>query len=250
MFILILFAFVAGFVTVLSPCILPLLPIILSSSYDDYGRKKPIGIILGFITSFTFFTLFLSLIVKTLGISADSMRNFAILILFIFGLSLLWSKFQFYLEIIFSKLSNLAPSANNHKGFFGGVFIGISLGLLWTPCVGPILASVISLAISGSVTWQAFLITLSYSIGTAIPMFVIMILGNNLFKSVPSLVKNAGLLQKTFGVLMIVMSIVIFYDLDKSFQSYFLSIFPNYADSLTSFENNTMVENALKLFSF
>ena len=88
MILLIAFAFVAGLVTILSPCILPILPIVLSGSIGN-GKRKPLGIVTGFIGSFTFFTLSLSYIVKTTGMSADALRSVAIVIIALFGLSMI-----------------------------------------------------------------------------------------------------------------------------------------------------------------
>jgi len=170
MFLILGFAFLAGVVTVLSPCILPLMPIILSSA-NGVGKQKPIGVVIGFVSSFTFFTLFLSTIVRVSGVPADSLRLVSIVVLFLFGLSMLVPVFQKKIEIFFSRFANLVPNGQKKGGIVGGIVVGVSLGLLWTPCVGPILASVISLAITGTVTTEAFLITLAYASGTAIPMF-------------------------------------------------------------------------------
>jgi cytochrome c biogenesis protein CcdA/thiol-disulfide isomerase/thioredoxin len=246
MLLLIIFAFLAGVVTILSPCILPLLPIILSSSADPSGKKRPLGVVLGFIASFTFFTLFLSAIVGLIGISADSLRIFSIAVLVIFGLSLLIPQIQFIIEKLFTSLSRLAPNNSQRSGFKGGFVIGLSLGLLWTPCVGPILASVISLALSGSVTFQAAIITFSYSLGTAIPMFLIMQAGSTALQRVPWLTKNTGKIQKLFGVLMIVTAVGIFFNIERRFQSYILQTFPNYGVGLTKFEDNEKVKEVLQ----
>jgi len=83
MFLILGFAFLAGVVTVLSPCILPLMPIILSSA-NGVGKQKPIGVVIGFVSSFTFFTLFLSTIVRVSGVPADSLRLVSIVVLFLF----------------------------------------------------------------------------------------------------------------------------------------------------------------------
>ena len=109
------------------------------------------------------------------------MRNIAIIVLGIFGLTLvipsLYSKF----ELLASKMvSSSGVSSKKREGFVGGVIIGISIGIFWTPCVGPILASVISLAASSKVSGEAILITLSFSIGTAIPMLLIAYGGRSL----------------------------------------------------------------------
>jgi len=246
MIVLILFAFLAGVVTVLSPCILPILPIILSSSVDTTGKRRPLGVVTGFIFSFTFFTLFLSTIVNASGIPAESLRFFSIAILIIFGLSLFIPQIQLFSEKMFSKLTRFAPNGKNKHGFFGGFIIGLSLGLLWTPCVGPILASVISLAISGSVNTQAFFITLAYSIGTAIPLFIIIQAGSTALSKVPWLLQNSNKIQKTFGVLMVLTAIGIFFNLDRKFQTFILDTFPNYGVGLTKFEDNNVVKKQLE----
>lgn len=248
MFLLIGFAFLAGIVTILSPCILPVLPIILTSTIggQEIGKSRPLGVVIGFILSFTFFTLFLSTIVKLTGIPADFLRYFSIIVIVSFGISLLIPKFQVFLEKLFSRLAGFMPQSQNKKGFGGGLVIGFSLGLLWTPCVGPILASVISLAISGTVTFNAFLITLFYSLGTALPMFLIMLGGQNALRRVPWLLANTGKIQKAFGVLMILTAVGIFFNIDRRFQTYILSVFPNYGVGLTKFEENDNVTQQLK----
>ncbi|MBI5421568.1 cytochrome c biogenesis protein DipZ, partial [Candidatus Peregrinibacteria bacterium] len=137
-----------------------------------------------------------------------------------------------------------SPSAVG-SGFFGGMLVGVSLGLIWTPCVGPILASVISLALTGSVTAEAFLITLSYSIGTALPMLAILYGGRQLIQQVPWLTRHLGTLQKCFGWLMILTALAIAFNVDRQFQTYVLKQFPNYGKGLTSFEENAPVQQAL-----
>lgn len=245
MILLTVFAFLAGVVTVLSPCILPLLPIILSSA-DGTGKQRPLGVVIGFVASFTFFTLFLSTIVRLSGISADSLRFLSIIVLMLFGLSLLLPAIQARLEILFSRLANFIPSGQQRAGFFGGLLVGLSLGLLWTPCVGPILASVISLALTGTVTAQAFVITLAYATGTAIPMFIIMMAGSTALQRVPWLVRNTGRIQKAFGLLMILTAVGIFFSVDRRFQQYVLETFPNYGLNLTKFEDTQEIRSRLQ----
>lgn len=247
MIILASFAFLAGIVTILSPCILPILPIILSSTIGSQsGKARPLGIILGFVLSFTFFTLFLSTIVSLTGIPANTLRITSIIIIAGFGISLLVPKFQSLLEQLFSKLSSFIPQGNTNPTFWSGILVGFSLGLLWTPCVGPILASVISLAITGSVNIQAFVITLAYSLGTSIPMFIIMVGGRNLLGKIPWLLPNTIKIQKVFGFLMIITALGIYLNLDRKFQTFILDKFPNYGVGLTKFEDNEIVNKSLK----
>jgi cytochrome c biogenesis protein CcdA len=247
MILLVFFAFLAGVVTILSPCILPILPIILSSTIGGVyvGKSRPLGVVTGFILSFTFFTLFLSAIVSTTGISASSLRLISVFVIGGFGLTLLVPKFQTLVEMLFAKLSGFVPSGQTGSGFGTGLVIGISIGLLWTPCVGPILASVITLAITGAVSLNAFYIILAYSLGTAIPMFAILIGGQNLLTKVPWLVKNTGKIQKAFGVIMILTAMGIYTNVDRRFQTYILEKFPEYGIGLTKLEDNETVRKNL-----
>jgi len=244
MIYLLLYSFLAGFVTILSPCILPVLPIILSGGVGG-DKKKPLGIVSGFVVSFTFFTLFLSTIVKLLGLQPDLLRSLSILIIFGFGLSLLFPKLQIYVEKLFNKLAKLTPNQKNNSGFVGGFLLGLSLGLIWTPCVGPIIATVITLAVSSTVTLTTVLITLSYSLGTAIPMFAIIYGGNNILKSQSWLVKKTVTIQKIFAVIMIATAIGLFFNVDRSFQNYILKAFPQYGIGLTKIEDNPIVKEQL-----
>ncbi|MBI2103473.1 cytochrome c biogenesis protein CcdA [Candidatus Woesebacteria bacterium] len=245
MILLIIFAFLGGVVTILSPCILPLLPIILSSSVDTNSKKRPLGVILGFIASFTFFTLFLTTIVRLIGIPADSLRLVSVIILVVFGLTILIPKALALVEQLFTRLSRFAPQGQAGSGFLGGLIVGLSLGLLWTPCVGPILASVISLALVEAVTFQAFMVTLAYATGTAIPMFAIMIAGVTALQKVPWLVRNTARIQRAFGVLMILTAVGILFKVDRRFQNFILDSFPNYSSNLTKLEDNESVKKEL-----
>ncbi len=245
MILLVFFAFLAGIVTILSPCILPILPIVLSGSLTG-GKRRPLGVVTGFILSFTFFTLFLSAIVKATGISADALRTVAVVMIASFGLSLIIPKFRVWMEKLFSQLSGLLPQQSQRDGFMGGILVGFTLGLIWAPCVGPILASIISLALTGTVTGSAVVITVAYSVGTAIPMLAITYGGRTLLTRIPWLTRNTLAIQKIFGVLMIVTAIAIYFSWDRQFQAYILEKFPNYGVGLTKLEDNDLVKNELK----
>jgi cytochrome c biogenesis protein CcdA len=123
--------------------------------------------------------------VQLSGIPAGSLRIVSVFIIAGLGISMLIPQFQLLTEKLFSRLTSLVPRTKTQPGFVAGVIVGLSLGLLWTPCVGPILASVIALAITGTVSLNAVLITLAYALGTAIPMLLIMIGGRTLLNKVP-----------------------------------------------------------------
>lgn len=242
MLLLLGFAFLAGIVTILSPCILPILPIVLSGSVGG-GKRKPLGIISGFILSFTFFTLFLTKIVQLTGIPADTLRVVAAIVLIFFGVSLFIPQFQMLMEWLFSKLSALAPKGRTNAGYLGGFVIGLTIGIIWAPCVGPIMASVIALAATSTVTAGTFFITLAYAIGSGIPMFLIMIGGRGLLTKVPKLLANTEKIQKGFGILMVLFAVAIFLHLDTNFEAFIAS--SRYGFNLTGLENNQAVRNQL-----
>src|SRR3989344_5814605 len=140
MIILLLFAFISGLVTILAPCIWPLLPIILSSTTTG-GRAKPLGITLGIITSFAFFTLTISYLVKIIPFDPDILRLFAVLIIGFLGLTLIIPALvqivEGWVSRFSGKLSGLTKSQD--QGFKGGLITGLALGIVWSPCAGPIL---------------------------------------------------------------------------------------------------------------
>ena len=244
MIVLLPFAFLSGLVTILSPCILPVLPVVLSGSVG--GKRRPFGVITGFVVSFSIFTLILSSLVQALNIPPDTLRVVAVVLILLFGLVMLVPRLRDGFEMIASRLAKVGGNQKQSNGFGGGLLIGVSLGLVWTPCVGPIMASVISLAITQSVDGGSVIIILVYSLGTAIPMLAIMLGGRSLLKRVPSLSRNTVKIQRVFGVLMILVAVTIAFGWDRSFQSAILRIFPNYGSGLTAFEDTDSVWDAIE----
>lgn len=244
MTVLLFFAFLSGIVTILSPCILPVLPVVLTGSVG--GKKRPLGVITGFIASFSIFTLALSSLVRAFNIPPDALRVAAVILIIVFGSVMLVPKLQKGFEIIASRLTSRSQNRKSSNGFTGGLLVGLSLGLVWTPCVGPIMASVISLAISQSIDGGTVLIILAYSLGTSIPMLGIMLGGRSLIKRFPLLSKNPGRIQRVFGVLMILVGLSIGFGLDRQFQSVVLNLFPGYGSGLTAFENTESVSKAIR----
>src|SRR5262249_38693090 len=142
--LLLVVAFAAGIVTVLSPCILPILPVVLGSSVNG-GKNPPLGVVAGFFVRFFLFTLAAAPILYPLDISPSVLRLAAIVIIAFLGLTLVIPAFNQWMERVTSRLPGLA-SNQQRSGFWGGVLTGATLGLVWAPCAGPILAAVTTLA--------------------------------------------------------------------------------------------------------
>src|SRR5579859_4390359 len=184
MILLILFSILAGIVTVLSPCILPVLPLLLSAGIGQ-GRFRPIGVVVGLVISFSFFTLMLTALVHATGISPDALRYISIGLIIVFGLTLVFPALGQRFELMTSKVAGLGNVVQEHSGvvgtgFWSGLVLGIALGLIWTPCAGPILATITTLVATRAVTWSAIVITFAYSLGTALPMFLIIYGGSKI----------------------------------------------------------------------
>lgn len=229
------FAFLAGVITVLSPCVLPLLPVILGTGAQE-GRARPIGLIVGFVGTFTLATLALSFLVRALGVPPDLNRVLAGSVLILLGLVLAIPRFHLVFERLASALASRAPVGGVSSGFGGGIAVGAGLGLAWSPCVGPIMASVITLALNQQVDAGAIAVTLAFSLGTALPMAAIMIGGRQLVRRLSWFQANAARIQQVLGVLLVFTGLAIFLGWDRQIQILLLTWFPDWELALTGWE--------------
>jgi cytochrome c biogenesis protein CcdA/thiol-disulfide isomerase/thioredoxin len=246
MIILILFSLLSGLVTVLSPCILPVLPIVLSSTLTG-GKRRPLGVVSGLIISFSIFTLAISQIVSLLGISANVLRILAVVIIGILGLGLILPGLNELIEKLFSRLPGLVKQGEQQGSGFGSGFItGASLGLIWAPCAGPILAAVTTLAATQAVSFGSVVVVISYAIGAGIPLLAIAYGGRNLMQRVPFLVNNARKVQQTFGVIMIVTALLIAFNVDTMVTAWVTDMVPeSWTTKLNQFESNPALSKQL-----
>lgn len=246
MILLLAFAFLSGLVTIFAPCIWPLLPIILSSTTTG-GHRKPLGITLGIMLSFGILTLSISYIVKIVPFDPNFLRYFAVLIITFLGLSLIIPRLTEITEVYVSRLSarfNLGDKMQS-TGFKSGFITGLALGIIWTPCAGPILATIATLAATQAVNFNVILITTFYIIGVGIPLFIFATLGKYIFTKSKVLSKYTGRIQQIFGVIMILTAILIATNYDKILQVKLLDAFPSYTSFINKLENNKTVKNQL-----
>ena len=138
MALLMLFGFVAGAATAVSPCVLPVLPIALSAGATG-GRRRPLGIVAGLAVSFTFATVALVYVISALGLPDDLLRKLAIVVLIGFGVSLMIPPLAARIEAAMSRFAGRAGVKSGGEGFWSGTAVGASLGLVYAPCAGPIL---------------------------------------------------------------------------------------------------------------
>jgi len=203
--LLLVFAFISGLITIFAPCIWPLLPLILSTTATG-GHRKPLGVVLGIVGSFAVFTLTISYIVKIIPFDPNSLRLISVIVIGFLGLTLLIPRLSRVIEGAVSRLSGgfaTRFTGQNTNGFLGGLITGLALGIVWTPCAGPILATIATLAVTNSVNASIILVTAVYSIGVAIPLFLFAIFGRAIFTKSRALSKYTGRVQQVFGAIMI-----------------------------------------------
>src|SRR5439155_15358786 len=203
MALLALFALIAGAATALSPCVLPVLPVVLAAGATG-GRRRPLGIVTGMTLSFTFATVALVYGIDALGLPDDLLRMAAIGVLLLFGLTLLVPALAARVEAWLTRFAPKAHQGNEQGGFWSGVLVGLSLGLVYAPCAGPILAGVITVSASQSFTAGRLAVALAYGLGSAAVLFVLALGGRRLSGR---LSRRSGHLQMAMGGLMVLVAV-------------------------------------------
>jgi cytochrome c biogenesis protein CcdA/thiol-disulfide isomerase/thioredoxin len=248
MVILLVFAFASGLITILAPCIWPLLPVILSSSSTG-GKLKPFGVTLGIMFSFTVFTLTLSYLVRILHFDPNILRLIAVVVIAFLGVTLAVPSLTRILEgALASMTGRFGPAARSKKsGFTGGFVTGSSLGLVWSPCAGPILATIATLAATQAVSLQVVALTVTYVVGIGIPLFLFASAGKWFFTKSRSIAKYTPRIQQVFGVIMIVTALAIYTNYDKTVEARLLDFVPSYSSFINQFEGHVQTQlNTLK----
>ncbi|HEX8689137.1 MAG TPA: cytochrome c biogenesis protein DipZ [Solirubrobacterales bacterium] len=212
---LIAFAFLAGAATALSPCVLPVLPVALSAGVTG-GHRRPLGVVTGLVLSFTFAIVALVYVIDALGLPGDLLRNIAIVVLLGFGISLLVPSVAARMEAWISRMIPAPQGGKRGDGFGSGVLVGLSLGVVYAPCAGPILAGVITVSASQSLTAGRLGVALAYALGSAAVLYLLMLGGRRLSSR---LTRYAGRLQMAMGAVMVVVAVGMFADYDTRFQT-------------------------------
>lgn len=221
-------ALLAGLLTIASPCILPVMPILLGNSIGPTNRRRPLFIVAGFILTFASFALLLGAVSSTVTVAQAALRNVAIVLLALSGLMRLWPRpYDWLMARVEQPLQRLGARGGNGGGNAGGFVLGMSLGAVWTPCAGPVLASILVLVVKAQdVGWSALLLVL-YAIGAGIPMLAIIYGGHYVTRHVRRVARFAPALQKLFGLLVVLTAIAIYFQYDVLAYTWIASAYPN-----------------------
>ena len=215
MLLLVLFAFVAGAATALSPCVLPVLPVALAAGATG-GRRRPLGVVTGLVLSFTFATVALVYLLSALGLPDKLFRTLAIVVLGVAGVVLIVPGAAARVEAWLTRLAPRLPARASGDGFRSGVLLGLSLGFVYAPCAGPILAGVITVSASQDFTAGRLAVAFAYSAGSAVVLYALMLGGRRL--SAP-LARRGAVFQQAMGVVMLVVAVVMATELDIRFEN-------------------------------
>jgi cytochrome c-type biogenesis protein len=209
-------ALLAGVFTIASPCILPILPILLGTAVAQSSRARPVFIVAGFVLTFAALGMLLGVVSSAVDLLQGVFRNVSIGMLALAGLMQVWPRpYRWLMARLEGPLERLgAGGAHAAPDNAGGFLLGVSLGALWTPCAGPVLASILALvAKAQDAGWSATLLLL-YAAGAAIPMLVIAYGGQFMRSRVRRLARHTHRLQQFFGVLVMLTAGAIYFQYD------------------------------------
>jgi cytochrome c biogenesis protein CcdA/thiol-disulfide isomerase/thioredoxin len=221
MLVLLGFAVLAGAGTALSPCVLPVLPALLSAGGAG-GRRRPLGIVLGLSVTFTVTIVGVANVVDGVGLGSDPLRDLAIVVLLVFGAALLLPRVAERIEAPLSRLARFGPRTTG-DGFASGLVVGGALGFVYTPCASPILAAVISVS---AATGKTIAIAIAYALGSAAVLLALTLGGRRVFERV----RRAGrgpVLQRALGAIMVLTAVAIITNLDVNFDQFVAQHIPN-----------------------
>src|SRR5215204_2717057 len=207
------FAVVAGAATALSPCVLPVLPVALAAGSTG-GRRRPLGVAVGIAATFALAAVLLTRALDTLGLPGDFARGVAIAVLVGFGVALVVPRLGAALAGRLSGIGRRGAAAGRGDGFGSGLVLGASLGLVYAPCAGPILAAVV--ALDAAVSAERLALGFAYGAGAATALLAVMTLGRSLTRRI---VPHTGRLQQGFGVVMVTVAVLLAAGADRDFQA-------------------------------
>jgi cytochrome c biogenesis protein CcdA/thiol-disulfide isomerase/thioredoxin len=245
MLLLMLFALVAGAGTAITPCVLPVLPALLSASSLG-GRRRPLGIVLGLAITFTVAIVALAQLVKGVGLASGAARDVAIIMLIAFGVVLIVPGLAARVQAPLSRLARFGPRTRG-DGFWTGLAVGGALGFVCAPCAGPILAAVTSVSASTGPTAQVVAVALSYSVGLAGMMLLYGFGGRAVLNRVRRVARGEWV-ERGLGCVLLATGVLMVFNLDVRFEEALArdgSLPAILVDPTRALENSSAVQNRL-----
>lgn len=230
-------SYLAGVLSTLSPCVLPLLPILLGSAVMTH-RFGPFALAAGLASSFTIVGVFIASVGVAIGLDQEIFRNIAAVLLIVFGITLLSSTLQVRFAIVTSGLSGSGQSLLSRistEGLFGQFALGLLLGFIWSPCVGPTLGATITLASQGQNLAHAASVMALFGVGASTPLVIFGMLSRQTVMRFRDKMLTAGSTgKKILGILLLSLGLMILTGADKKFETVVLNIMPDWLVQLTT----------------
>jgi cytochrome c-type biogenesis protein len=235
------FSFIAGLLTTLSPCVLPILPFLLGSALRK-NKKAPLYMILGLAVSFVVVGFTISRFGTLLGLDGEQIRKGSAVILIFTSVFFLSKKIQSFISEKLTKFADFGSSTSNRWNLdetsnWDSILLGGLLGIIWSPCAGPTLGVAVSLASQEGSTIDALKIMLLYALGAAIPMLLISYGLRSFFQRNQSKIIGFAENSKTyFGIILLFAGLFIFFGVDKSVETFLLNYLPEaWVDLITKY---------------
>ena len=233
----IVLALVAGVLSTLSPCVLPLLPIVLGAALTEH-KFGPAALAAGVAVSFVTVGLFVATVGFSLGISQDIFRLIAASLLIAIGAVLLLPRLQGQIAVAAGPFGNWAQAQAgdfSRAGLTGQFLLGLLLGAVWSPCVGPTLGAASVLAAQGKNLGHVALIMLAFGIGTAAPLLLLGLLSREALMRWRDRLMSAGKTGKVaLGILLVAVGLMIVTGLDKAVETALVNASPDWLTTLTT----------------
>ncbi len=229
-------SFLAGVLSTLSPCVLPLVPILMGSaaSTHRYGTLALVG---GLMLSFTLIGVGLGSLGGSIGVEQDTLRVVGGVLLIVFGAVLVSSRLQDRFSAAVSRLGvgQGLLARFNLSGLHGQFLLGLLLGIVWSPCVGPTLGVAITLASQGQALAQVATVMLIFSLGAGLPLLAIGMLSRQAMGKWRGRMMEAGQkAKKIFGAALLLIGILVLSGADKDFEKWAVNAMPDWLVTLTS----------------
>jgi cytochrome c-type biogenesis protein len=232
-----LLAFAAGALTILSPCVLPLVPIVLGSAAQKH-RFGPLALTIGLVLSFTLTGFVIATAGDALGIDGDVIRLIGAVLLLLIGLVLIVPRLQHAAERLAAPLANWAgrrQSGLERFGLLGQAGIGVLLGLVWSPCVGPTLGAATVLAAEGRDLGEVALVMASFGLGITTVLLVLAMAARSVIARWRGRLMGAGSGgRKVLGTLVIAVGLLILTGADHLVEGLILTASPDWLTDVTT----------------
>ena len=229
--------YLAGVLTLLSPCVLPLVPIVVATALAAH-RLGPYTLALGLTISFAAVGIFVAVLGASLGLDQALFRNIAAFILIAFGILLLSTRLQ---ERVATAASGLSAAGDgiisrlNLDGLAGQFVIGMVLGVVWSPCVGPTLGAATTLASQGQNLAQISLLMMVFGLGAGTPLVALGSVSRATMIRLRGRMLSAGKLGKSvLGIVFVLLGIAILSGFDKVFEAWVVGLYPDWLNDLTT----------------